>query len=79
MQVCEKCNSTYSFSAEDLGFFKEVNVPVPKRCHECRLVRRLMERNARSLYYRKCDFSGKQIISTYHPEHVFPVYDQKVW
>jgi hypothetical protein len=79
MQVCEKCQSAYDFSDEDLAFYAKMGVPKPKRCPECRLVRRLMERNARSLYYRKCDFSGRQIISTYHPNHVFPVYDQKVW
>jgi hypothetical protein len=48
-------------------------------CPECRLQRRLCERNTRSLYYRKCDLTGKQIISQYHSDQPFPVYEIDAW
>ena len=41
--------------------------------------RRLIFRNERKLYKRKCDFSGKSIISIYSPESPYKVYDQKIW
>lgn len=31
------------------------------------------------MYKRKCDLSGKEIISVYSPDKPYPVYDQKVW
>ncbi|MFA6089757.1 MAG: hypothetical protein WC755_07910, partial [Candidatus Woesearchaeota archaeon] len=36
-------------------------------------------RNERNLYKRKCDFSGKEIISVYPPTSKYKVYDQKIW
>lgn len=76
---CEKCGNGFEVSDEDLKFYEDFDVPVASKCPECRLKRRLMERNARILYYRKCDFSGKRIISMYHENQPFPVYDQEIW
>lgn len=36
-------------------------------------------RNQNKLYKRKCDASGKEIISMFSPEVSFPVYDKDVW
>ncbi|MEK7547359.1 MAG: hypothetical protein AAB540_00540, partial [Patescibacteria group bacterium] len=49
------------------------------KCPTCRLIRRMNERNTRSLYKRKCDFSGKEIISQYHANAPFPVYHYDDW
>lgn len=38
-----------------------------------------MFRNERKLYKRKCDKTGKEIISIYSPDKPYKVYDQKVW
>ena len=76
---CKQCTKEFSIEADDLEFYKKIEVPEPKNCPECRLKRRLMERNARVLYYRKCELTGKQIISQYHGDHKFPVYDQNEW
>ena len=35
-------------------------------------------RNEKHLYKRKCDATGKQIVSTYSPDKKIPIYDQKV-
>lgn len=40
---------------------------------------KLTFRNERCLYKRKCDFSGKQIISVYSPDSPYTVYDHKEW
>ena len=53
--------------------------PGIERAVQCRLQRRFCFRNERSLYTRKCDFSGKEIISQYHKDTPFPVYDQEIW
>jgi len=38
-----------------------------------------MFRNERKLYKRKCDASGKDIISMYSPDKSYKIYDQKFW
>ena len=44
-----------------------------------RLQHRLMFRNESSLYHRKCDKTGKQIISMHRPDTPFPVYYYEEW
>jgi hypothetical protein len=46
---------------------KKYSIPSPTLCPEEREKRRLMFRNERKLYKRKCDLSGKEIISVYNP------------
>ncbi len=54
-------------------------IPVPTLCPDCRQQRRLAWRSERKLYKRKCDFSGKDIISIYSPDKPYKVYDQEIW
>ncbi len=56
-----------------------MKVPEPTLCYLCRMQRRLSFRSERFLYHRKCDLSGKQIISTYSTDKPFPVYDNDEW
>ena len=43
------------------------------------MVRRMNFRSERSLYKRKCDLCGKEIIAMYHSDVPFPVYCQDCW
>lgn len=79
MTICNKCSINYDYTEAEQEFCQNYDLPLPSICPECRLIRRLQERNARKLYYRKCDFSGKRIISMYHENQPFPVYDQAIW
>ena len=54
-------------------------VGLPTLCPAERQRRRLSFRNERKLYKRKCDATGKDIISIYDETVKFPVYDQKYW
>ena len=40
---------------------------------------RLSFRNERSLYIRKSDITGTQIISVYAPDAPYPVYEAEYW
>lgn len=66
------------YSRTENGKLK-VQIPTPTLCPEERQRRRLAFRNERKLYKRKCDYSGKDIISIYSPDKPYKVYDQKVW
>jgi len=63
--TCTRCQASFEPTEEDRRFYEQLDVPEPKQCPQCRLIRRLLERNARKLYKRTCDFSGKTIVSTY--------------
>ena len=58
---------------------KKLSVPPPTMCFDCRLQRRLAFYNSRALYKRKCDFSGKEIVSNYKPDAPFVIYDKGIW
>ncbi len=71
---------------EDQAFYEKMKVPPPSLCPDCRVQRRMSFRNFRNLYERKCDLTGKQIISMYAPVPKgsakwpsFPVYDTEAW
>lgn len=78
-KTCKQCATHFEITDEDLSFYKKFDVPEPKNCPKCRLIRRLLERNTRKLYKRKCDFSGEEIISMYNETVAFPVYKTEIW
>ncbi|MDP2670465.1 MAG: hypothetical protein Q8O99_06145 [bacterium] len=87
-KYCSACSSPFEIVAEDILFYEKISptfagqrfqIPPPSLCPDCRQQRRLSFRNERSLYKRKCDASGKDIISIYSPDKDYKVYDQKIW
>lgn len=56
-----------------------MGVPAPGICPECRSRERTAFRNESVLYKRKCDLSGRDIISIYSADKPYKVYDQEVW
>ena len=87
-KICEQCRSKFIVTEGDVKFYDSVSpvfdgkkfpIPIPKLCPSCRQQRRLAMRNERSLYHRKCDLTGKEIVSIYSPESPYKVYDQEEW
>jgi len=59
---------------------KTFEMPTPTLCPECRDIRRSSFRNERSLYKRKCDKTGKEIVSVYSPDKTdYKVYEISEW
>ncbi len=79
MTSCTQCQGPFTHTPEDQKFYALFQVPQPKTCPNCRMHRRMMERNVKSLYYRKCDLTGEQIISQYDSNVPFPVYQTSAW
>lgn len=74
MNNCAQCKSQFEITDEDRKFYEKFEVPEPDFCPPCRQQRRLSWRNERSLYKRKCDLTGKDIITIYSPDKPFKVY-----
>ena len=88
MQQCKQCQSPFEVTDKDREFYKRISpvfggkrylIPEPTLCPDCRRQRRLSFRNERTLYNRKCDHSGRNIISIYSPESPHTVYASELW
>lgn len=88
IKTCPECEKTFEIFDQDLAFLERLSpvingiiysLPPPTRCPQCRMQRRLANRNERNLYHRKCDLTGKQIIASYSQDKPFPVYENDVW
>ncbi|MEI8091622.1 MAG: hypothetical protein WCG98_05335 [bacterium] len=87
-KTCEASGQPFAIFQSDKDFYKKVapmingkkmSMPLPRLCPEERQRRRLCLRNERKLYRRQCDFSGKNMISTYSPDKQYKVYQQDIW
>ncbi len=88
LKNCQQCGLEFEITDEDLKYYDQISpvfdgrkfaIPIPKMCPQCRHQRRLAFRNERKLYSRKCDMSGRQILSIYSPDKLYKVYDQPEW
>ena len=79
VQVCQNCKNEFVIEPEDFEFYKKIKVPSPTFCPDCRIIRRFSWRNERTLYHRKCDATGKNIITMFSPEQSLVVYERDYW
>jgi len=77
-KTCQNCKTKFTIEPEDFKFYEKIGVPAPTFCPECRLQKKIAFLANRKFYKRKCDFSSKEIISVFHPDSPFKVYDQKI-
>ena len=73
-KVCQNCKQAFTIEPDDFDFYAKIKVPAPTFCPECRMIRRMLFRNERTLYKQPCNICGKTIISMYAPEKEYTVY-----
>jgi len=78
-RICQNCKKDFLIEPEDFNFYKKIKVPAPTFCAECRFQRRLLFMNVYSLYKRKCDKCGSNIISMFHKDKKQLVFCSKCW
>ena len=85
---CRNCNLPFVIKEEDLVFLAKISpvfnnkkylITPPAFCPDCRQQRRLMPINDINLFRRKCDATGKEIVSTYRSSSPYKIYDQEYW
>lgn len=77
---CAHCSKTFQIEPDDQAFYDKLKVPAPTHCPDCRMQRRLAWRNERFYYQRKCDKTGKPIISIYAPDSpIKQVHNNQAW
>ena len=73
-RICQNCHKEFAITPDDFLFYEKIKVPPPTFCPECRLIRRLIMRNERTLYKRKCDLCGEEKILIYPKDSQYKVY-----
>ncbi len=76
---CRQCGGQFEIRPEDEKFYERIKMPLPEECFACRHKHRLSFRNEMSLYHRKCDETGKQMISMYSPDKPYKIYSSEAW
>ena len=72
--ACEDCNKNYRVIIQELKFYREMPLPIPRKCPICRMQKRTSLRNPRKLFSRNCSKCQKEIQTTYSPERPEIVY-----
>ncbi len=71
---CQNCKKSFVIEPEDFGFYEKIKVPPPTFCPKCRMIRRQLFRNERTLYKAICALCNKNILSMYSPEGTYIIY-----
>ena len=78
-KICQNCKKDFIIEPDDFSFYEKIKVPSPTFCPECRMVRRMIWRNCRSLFKRECGNCSKSIISMYHESDIYNPYCMDCW
>lgn len=78
-KVCLNCKENFEITDADKEFYKKLAVPHPSTCPSCRNELRMSHRNFWSLYSRKSDMSGKELVSMFPEESPYTVYSSEEW
>lgn len=71
---CEKCSRAYRIIEPELQFLKQMKLPAPRWCVDCRHYDRISQRNPAIFYDRKCGKCGVAIKTSYAPDRPEIVY-----
>ncbi|MBI4652778.1 hypothetical protein HY750_00805 [Candidatus Kuenenbacteria bacterium] len=79
-KICQQCQNVFDIFAEDIEFYKMLQVPPPKLCPECRKQRRFgFYNNILKFYKKENTLTGEKIISTFSPDSPYKIFDLKYW
>jgi hypothetical protein len=77
--TCEVTGKPYRIIKQELAFYREHNLPIPRRHPDQRHKDRMALRNPRKLYDRTCMKCGKPIKTTYAPDRPEIVYCEECY
>lgn len=77
--TCEITGKPYKIIPQELKFYREMNIPIPRKCPDQRHKERMALRNPRKLWWRQCTKCQKDIQTTYAPERPEIVYCEECY
>lgn len=76
---CVSCGHNYKVIPSELALYRQLNIPVPRQCFNCRFLGRIRQRGSFKLHERKCNKCGKSIQTTYPSESSTVVYCEQCY
>ncbi len=73
------CGKNFKIIPQELKFYRQMNIPLPHQCPNCRHIFRMSLRNPRKLWERHCAKCGTTIQTSYSPERPETVYCKKCY
>lgn len=67
---CEITGKLFKITPQELKFYRQVGVPLPRRCPDQRHFDRFAKRNPRKFWKRNCEKCKKEVLTTYSPERL---------
>lgn len=77
--ACDKTSRNFRITAQELIFYREMKLPLPRLHPDERHSRRVQMRNPRKLFYRTCAKCQTPIQTTYAPDRPETVYCEKCY
>lgn len=68
------CTKAFKITADELGFYRRMNIPLPQNCLNTRHFERFRKRNPLKLWSRACAKCNKEIETSYAPDRPEIVY-----
>jgi hypothetical protein len=77
----DQCTEAFKIIKTEFQFYKRMNLPLPRLCHNCRYFERIKMRNSIDLYHRKCMKEGcnNEFETPYAPDRPEIVYCEKCY
>jgi hypothetical protein len=72
--TCEVTGKPFRITPQELAFYRETGVMVPRRCFDQRHKERMAKRTPRSLWNRQCGKCKKPLSASYSPDRLEIVY-----
>jgi len=76
---CINCGKNYKVLPQELNYYKKMNIPVTRKCLDCRFSDRFALRNPKKLWARKCEKCSTDIDTTFPLSSPMKVYCEKCY
>ncbi len=76
---CVNCQKRYKIIQQELKFYKNMTIPIPRKCPDCRHKDRMALRNPRKLWERGCAKCGEEMKTSYSSERPEEIYCEKCY
>ncbi len=77
--TCEETGKPFKIIPQELKFYREMGIPIPRKCPDQRHRERLALRNPRKLWTRQCAKCSAQVETTYAPDRSEIIYCEKCY
>lgn len=76
---CTQCHKNYRIIKQELAHLRQLHLPAPNQCPNCRQQTRMARRNPRHLYSRSCSQCSQTIQTTFAPDRPEKVYCEECY